>query len=110
MNSNTSMIKKLRTAINEKVVDKILYNTSEFFSEEQNRPVTIYTIKKAIYNPKTKKHNHVELFHSTSQIQIVLFLRDYWYIINNIPLPVDNEKWNNIRETISVLKEKEEVK
>lgn len=99
MNSNTTMIKKLRSAINLKG-ERLLYNTSEFYSEEQNRTVTIYTIKKQVWNPKLQKNKNIELFHSTSQIQIVLFLRDYWYTLNGMELPTDNEKWNKIREKI----------
>ena len=99
MNSNTTMIKKLRSAINLKG-ERLLYNTSEFYSEEQNRTVTIYTIKKQVWNPKLQKNKNIELFHSTSQIQIVLFLRDYWYNLNGMELPTDNEKWNKIREKI----------
>lgn len=99
MNSNTTMIKKLRTAINRKG-EKLLYNTSEFYSDEQERTVTIYSIKKSVWDNKLRKARHIELFHSTSQIQIVLFLRDYWYQLNNIPLPEDNEMWNKIREKI----------
>ena len=99
MTSNTNMIKKLRAAINSKGC-KLLYSTSEFFSEEQQRPITIYYIKEALYNEKTGRNQNVELFHSASQIQIVLFLRDYWYKLNNIPLPTDNEKWNQIRKRI----------
>ena len=99
MNSNTTMIKKLRSAINLKG-ERLLYNTSEFFSEEQQRTVTIYTIKKQVWNPKLQKNKNIELFHSTSQIQIVLFLRDYWYQLNGMELPTDNEKWNKIREKI----------
>ena len=99
MNSNTTMIKKLRSAINLKG-ERLLYNTSEFFSEEQQRTVTIYTIKKQVWNPKLQKNKNIELFHSTSQIQIVLFLRDYWYNLNGMELPTDNEKWNKIREKI----------
>lgn len=99
MNSNTTMIKKLRGAINGKG-EKLLYSTSEFFSEEQNRPITIYTIKKAIWDEDRGRNKNVELFHSASQIQIVLFLRDYWFKINNWELPVDNPQWNKIREAI----------
>ena len=95
------MIKKLRTAINEKSQDgKLLYNTSEFYSDQEKRTVTIYSIKKSVWDGGKRKNTHIELFHSTSQIQIVLFLRDYWYGLNGIPLPTDNEKWNNIRESI----------
>lgn len=99
MNSNTVMIKKLRNAINLKG-EKLLYCTSEFFSEEQHRPITVYTIKKAVWDQKRKRNRNVELFHSASQIQIVLFLRDYWFNLNGYELPTDNEQWNEIRAKI----------
>lgn len=102
MNSNTVMIKKLRNAINNKG-EKLLYNTTEFFSDDQNRPITLYIIKKAIWDDKRHRNRNVELFHSASQIQIVLFLRDYWYKLNDLELPVDNEMWNDIRKTIDCL-------
>jgi hypothetical protein len=91
------MIKKLQTAINGKG-EKLLYQTSQFFSEEQNRPVTVYHIKKAVWDEEKNRSRNVELFKSTSQIQIVLYLRDYWYRLNNIPLPTDNEEWEKIKE------------
>jgi hypothetical protein len=90
------MIHKLQRAINGKG-EKLLYQTSQFFSEDQNRPVTVYHIKKVVWDEKRNRNKNVELFKSTSQIQIVLFLRDYWYTLNNIPLPTDNEKWEKIK-------------
>ena len=99
MNSNTTMIKKLRGAINGKG-EKLLYNTSEFFSESQQRPITVYIIKKAMWDEKRHRNKNVEIFHSSSQIQIVLFLRDYWFKLNGWELPTDNEKWNEIRAKI----------
>lgn len=97
--SNSVMIHKLQQAINSKG-DKLLYNTSQFYSEDQQRPITQYCIRKAIWDTEKHKNRNVELFKSTSQIQIVLFLRDYWYRINGWELPTDNEKWNKMRESI----------
>lgn len=99
-NSNVVMIKKLQNAINSKGY-KILYNTSQFYSTEQNRPVTIYYLKRAIEDENNpKKHRYIEIFKSTSMIQIVLCLRDIWYSINNQELPTDNEEWNKLRKGI----------
>lgn len=97
--SNTTMIHKLQNAINRRG-EKLLFNRSQFYSESQQRPVTIYYVKKAIYDPSRNRNKNVELFHSTSEIQIVLFLRDYWFKINDWELPTDNETWNNIRKKI----------
>ena len=97
MASNSTMIHKLQTAINNKG-HKLLYSTYQFYSEQQKRPVTIYVIKQSIFDEDTGKNSNIELFKSTSQIQIVLFLRDFWYEINGMKLPEDNEQWNQIRE------------
>ena len=102
MNSNIQMIKKLRGAINLRG-EKLLYNTCEFYSEDQQRPITLYEIRKAVWDEKRGKHKHIKLFQSASQLQIVLFLRDYWYKINEWELPTDNEKWNSIRSKIECL-------
>lgn len=97
MASNTTLIKKLQHAINDKG-ERVLYQTSQWYSEQQDRPVTIYTIKKAIWDVDKNRFTNIELFSSTSQIQIVLFLRDYWYEINNWEIPTDNQMWNNAKQ------------
>lgn len=100
-NSNITMIKKLQKALNRKG-HRLLYNTSQFYSDKQDRPITMYYIKKAVLDEETGKNNYTELFKSTSMIQVVLFMRDLWYLANNIELPVDNEEWNKIRDTLEV--------
>lgn len=97
MASNSVMIHKLQQAINGKG-GKVLYGTSQFYSDKQNRPVTIYSIKQAVYDDETGKHKTQELFKSASQIQIVLFLRDMWFEINGWDIPTDNEMWNELKQ------------
>lgn len=75
-----------------------MYSTSQFYSDKQDRPVTIYHIKQAIWDEKKSKYVNQDLFQSTSQIQIVLYLRDMWYSLNGIELPKDNEQWNTLRD------------
>lgn len=96
-NSNSTMIHKLQVAINGKG-EQILYNTKQFFSEKENRPVTVYIIRKPIYNSVKGRFVTEELFSSTSQIQIVLFLRDYWYKINGWNIPHDNKLWEDAKK------------
>lgn len=99
MASNSTMIHKLQSALNSKGA-RILYQTAQFYSEEQNRPVTIYYVKRSVYDEDLDKKRNIELFKSTSQIQIVLFLRDMWYEINGMPLPTDNPEWEKIKEAM----------
>ena len=94
--SNRVMIHKLQHAING-TGEKLLVDKSQFYSEGQQRPVTVYKISRGILqdNGKTKKE---KLFETASQIQIVLFLRDYWYALTGKPIPTNNETWNEIKE------------
>ena len=95
------MIHKLQNAINQKGY-KILYNKTQFYSDKQDRPVTQYTIRQVVENNDegrtNKRHSYIELFKSCSQIQIVLFLRDFWYEINGWEVPTDNEMWNEAKQ------------
>lgn len=95
--SNAVMIHKLQNAINEKFDAKILYNKQQWYSQDQHRAVNQYVIKKAIFDDKRGKFKNIELFSSCSQIQVVLWLRDYWYELNDWPIPTDNEMWNNAK-------------
>lgn len=99
MASNSKMIHKLQHALNERGL-KILYQTQQFYSEDQQRPVTCYVVKQAVWNEKKQRNINVELFKSFSQIQIVLFLRDLWFEVNGQELPTDNEVWNKVRSEI----------
>ena len=75
-----------------------MYSTSQFYSVKQDRPITTYQIRQAIVDEETKKSKSVELFKSTSQLQILLFLRDLWYEVNGWEVPTDNEMWNKAKE------------
>lgn len=89
-NSNKVMIHKLITAIN-RAGGKILMDRVQFFSEEQNRPITIYKINEVMGKKRT-------LFETASQLQVVMFLRDYWFIVEGKELPTGQAEWNRIRK------------
>lgn len=95
--ANSTMIRKLQQAINSKG-DKILYHTKQFYSQKQDRPVTIYCVDRAYYDKTSGRTHSTEIFSSTSQIQIVLFLRDIWYEMNGKEPPQNNEIWNRAKE------------
>lgn len=95
MNKQIHLIKKLQRAIKEKNGDKITVNRSQFYSNEKQAFIDIYTLRKQLDDDTHKK---VDLFQSSSTIQLLLFMRDYWYTINDWELPVDNEIWNKKRE------------
>jgi len=88
--SNSNMIYKLQVALNSKGL-RILCNRSQFYSDQQNRPVTMYKISQSVFNENTGKCNHIELFSSASEIQIVLFMRNLWYAVNGKEIPPTNQ-------------------
>lgn len=96
MPSNTTNIHKLQSAINRKG-RKILYGTTQFYSQDQDRPVTIYQLKEAVWDEKKHKNINASLYQSTSQIQILLYLRDMWYEINGWEVPTDNKMWEDLK-------------
>lgn len=97
MASNSTMIKKLQQALNLKG-DMLLYSTSQFYSDKQQRPVTVYCLRRAFLDEETKKTKSIELFKTTSQIQMVLYLRDMWFSVNGWEIPENNPTWDKIKE------------
>ena len=69
----------------------------------------MYVIKKALYNPVKNRQESIEMFKTSSQIQTILYLRDYWFELNGWEIPIDNPDWNMIKVkeglTESVLRE-----
>lgn len=93
----TRTIKKLQTALFMEG-EYILITTSQFFSVEKQTAVTRYHIKKQVQLEDKHKSSQVELFNSCSQIQIALFLRDYYYEIKGWEVPTDNPIWTAAKQ------------
>ena len=88
MPSSKLMIRKLQHALNSRGM-KVMYCSSQFYSEDQDRPVNIYSIKQAVWSEERQKYVNVEMYKASSQIRIILFLRDLWYTIEGKELPKD---------------------
>lgn len=101
--SNIKTIRKLQMAINMTGRYKILYHTSQFYSAEQQRPVTKYHVKQSRYNEEIGKTESEEIFSTYSQMQVILYLRDYWYILNGLEVPHDNEIWEAVKEEQNIV-------
>ena len=86
-------IKKLQRAINDKFDYRVLVNKTQFYSEDSCRVLEYISVKRSIYDEEKKKNRNIELFSSSSDVQIVLYLRDLWYELNGWEVPTDNEKW-----------------
>lgn len=94
--SMIQMINKLQKAINSKN-GRIIINHTQFYSEQSKRAIGMYTIKQAYWNEDKGRTESYELYSSYSQLQTVLFLRDYWYNMNHWKIPDDNEEWVAMR-------------
>lgn len=90
-------IKKLQRAINDTFGSKILVNKTQYYSNDADRVLELLVIKKAIWDEEKQKFKNIELFSSPSDVQIVLWLRDYWYELNGWEVPSDNEEWNKAK-------------
>lgn len=97
MKDNRNTIKKLQLAINQTFKEQLLYERRQFYSKQQQRPINSYIIKKTVFNTAKDKEETVELFKTSSQIQVILYLRDYWYELNGWEVPMDNPEWNMIK-------------
>lgn len=107
MPANIVMIKKLQSAINDKFGQKLLFNQTQWYSEEAKRPITVYRLSKPIESD-SKKKGSVELFSSYSQINIVFWLRDYWYELNGWEIPCD-EHWEKEKQNYYEKHTKEDI-
>lgn len=97
MKDNRNTIKKLQLAINQKFDEQLLYDRRQFYSNAQQRPINTYQIKKTVFNHAKDREETVELFRTSSQVQVILYLRDYWYELNGWEVPMDNPEWNMVK-------------
>ena len=94
--SNLSMIRKLTLAINTNG-GRVLMDRVQFFSEQEGRPITLYKVCEVVPKGEGTKKN--VLFETASQLQVVLFLRDYWFVMQGKELPAKNNmEWVEIRK------------
>lgn len=98
MASNIKNIRKLQTAINSISEDKILYQTTQFWTPCDKRAIQKYIIRRSVFNPYTERYDAEEIFSTYSQLQVILFLRDYLFTLQGKELPTDNKLWNEIKE------------
>lgn len=100
------MIKNLQRAINDKFHERLLLDKTQWFSDKQNRAVTVYKLKKELPEEEQRvNRKYMELFSTYSEIQVVLFLRDYWYKLNGWKVPTDNELWEDAKKKYYAEKE-----
>lgn len=89
--------KRLQTACRKLFGVKLLINSRQWYSDDKDMAMTLYVIQEVMYDDAGNKKN-IELFKTYSQVQLVLFMRDYWYKLNGWEVPTDNEKWEAIKK------------
>jgi len=111
MASYARLAKKLQSAINQSTGDgaKLLINTQQWYSKDKGRTITSYVIKQSITDGDKLYRHNVELFRTYSQVQMVLWLRDYWYELNGWEVPTDNDTWEELKKQYAGTREASEV-
>ena len=92
-----TMIYKLQNACNKNFDAKLLYNKTQVYSDKADKPITFLSIKQSVIDEKGKRKN-VELFNTTSELYVVMFLRDYWYALNGWEIPKGDEGWEKEKQ------------
>lgn len=100
MASYARLAKRLQSAINQRTGDgaKLLINTQQWYSKDKGRTITSYVIKQSITDGDKLYRHNIELFRTYSQVQMVLWLRDYWYELNGWEVPTDNDTWERLKK------------
>lgn len=98
MASYAQLAKKLQNAINSRIDEKLLICTQQWFSHDRQRPITVYVIRKSVFLEEKNKPITKDMFKTYSQVQMVLWLRDYWYKLNGWEIPTDNPEWEEVKK------------
>ena len=79
MRNPNQIIKKLQRALLTKQL-QIKINTNQFYSKEQNRMITMYTIYTSVLMPVRKewKTKDYEIMHTASQYDVIMTLKEIW--------------------------------
>lgn len=89
--------KRLQTACRKQFGVKLLLNSRQWYSEDKDMAMTMYIIQRVDID-SDGRHKNIELFKTYSQVQLLLFMRDFWYELNGWEVPTDNERWEAIKK------------
>lgn len=92
------IIKKFQIAI-QQAGELVTVEQQKFYSREQSRWVTMYHIKRCV-DINGERYRYEDLYKTSSEVRVVLFLRDYYFTLLGKELPTDNEQWNKVRENL----------
>lgn len=88
--------KKLQTACKKVFGVKLLIDQRQWYHKDKDMAVTAYTLYQVSNNQTTR--TKIKLFQTYSQIQLVLFMRDYWFELNGWEVPHDNKMWEDLKK------------
>ena len=99
MNPQRALMKKLQTAINTRFDEKLLLNFNQWYNLHTEQVRDMIVLRKEVFNADKGRYIPIEVFRTPSNIQMVLFLRDYWYMLNGWELPTSgNPVWEELKE------------
>lgn len=90
--------KKLMKALNSRGFI-VTYGRREFMGRDN----TIHNMNMLYllsYNEEKHKYESTPIYSTPSQVRLVMYLRDFWYIIEGKELPTDQELWNKLRQKL----------
>lgn len=90
--------KKLQSACKKQFGIKLLIDQRQWYHKDKDMFITVYTLYQCITNEDRNGTQKIKLFQTYSQIQLVLFMRDMWYELNNWEVPTDNKIWQEIKQ------------
>lgn len=106
-NKYIHIAKKLQTACKKLFGVKLLIDQRQWYHKDKDTALTVYTLYQVTIDEKGKT-SKLKLFQTYSQIQLVLFLRDFFYTLNGWEVPHDNKTWEDLKQKYGERKEPSE--
>lgn len=88
--------KRLQTACRKLFGVNLLIQQRQWYSEDKQMAMTYYSVQKV--DIVDGKKMQIELFRTYSQVQLVLFMRDFWYDLNGWEVPKNNPIWEEAKK------------
>lgn len=89
--------RKLQNACKKVFGVKLLIDQRQWYHKDRDTALTVYTLYQAMIDENDKR-SKVKLFQTYSQVQLVLFMRDFWYNLNGWEIPTNNKVWEGIKQ------------
>ena len=74
----------------------VTYGSREFMAKD-NKIHNMNMLYLVQWNEEKQKYESMPLYSTPSLVRLVMYLRDFWFIINDMELPDDQLLWNELR-------------